>query len=98
MAIPKPRAEAIELQDNATHADGQSSNFGPDQEPIITKTPYLKLFSSAFTFFVAGVNDGSLGALVPYLMRSYHIETSFVSILYVSDRIHFILQDPNILV
>ena len=31
---------------------------------------------------VAGVNDGSLGALLPYALRGYHISTGSVAILY----------------
>jgi fucose permease len=42
----------------------------------------LKLGSAAFAFFVAGVNDGSLGALLPYALRGYHISTGSVAILY----------------
>jgi fucose permease len=42
----------------------------------------LKLGSAAFAFFVAGVNDGSLGALLPYALRGYHINTGSVAILY----------------
>jgi fucose permease len=35
-----------------------------------------------FAFFVAGVNDGSLGALLPYARRGYRITTGSVAILY----------------
>ncbi|KXX79335.1 Bypass of stop codon protein 6 [Madurella mycetomatis] len=42
----------------------------------------VKLISSGFSFFVAGVNDGSLGALIPYVIRSYGITTAVVSVLY----------------
>jgi len=42
----------------------------------------IKLTSAAFAFFCAGTNDGSLGALVPYLLRGYSVGTGSVSKLY----------------
>jgi len=47
-----------------------------------TPLPLLKLLSAGFSFFVAGTNDGSIGALIPYILSSYHIGTSFIAILY----------------
>lgn len=41
----------------------------------------LKLFSAGFSFFVAGVNDGCLGPLIPYVVRVYGISTAVVSIM-----------------
>ncbi|KAH8429378.1 uncharacterized protein LDX57_007042 [Aspergillus melleus] len=41
----------------------------------------LKLVSAGFAFFVAGLNDGSLGALIPYIRESYHIDTNLVSVV-----------------
>ncbi|KAF7557842.1 hypothetical protein G7Z17_g358 [Cylindrodendrum hubeiense] len=45
----------------------------------IDRATYLKITSAAFSFFVAGVNDGSFGALVPYVIRDYGINTAIVS-------------------
>ncbi|KAL2808255.1 major facilitator superfamily domain-containing protein [Aspergillus granulosus] len=50
--------------------------------PPIPRLLLLKLISSGFSFFVAGVNDGSLGALIPYIRQEYDINTDMVSILY----------------
>jgi hypothetical protein len=41
-----------------------------------------KLLSAGFSFFVAGTNDGSIGALIPYMIESYNIETSLIALLY----------------
>lgn len=57
-------------------------------EPAPSKPPYFKISSAAFSFFVAGVNDGSLGSIIPYLMESYCINTNMVAILYVEQQ-HF---------
>ena len=46
-----------------------------------TKWLYFKVLSAGFSFFVAGVNDGSLGSVIPYVMVSYKINTDMVSIL-----------------
>jgi fucose permease len=38
-----------------------------------------QLISCGVSFFVAGVNDGSLGALLPYVIRSYGLTTAIAS-------------------
>lgn len=45
------------------------------------KAPIGKLLSAGFSFFVAGVNDGSIGALLPYIIREYHVSRAIVSAL-----------------
>ncbi|KAM0548033.1 hypothetical protein ACHAPJ_010091 [Fusarium lateritium] len=42
----------------------------------------LKILSAGFSFFVAGVNDGSIGALVPHIIRDYDVTTAIVSSVY----------------
>lgn len=39
----------------------------------------FQLISCGVSFFVAGVNDGSLGALLPYVIRSYGLTTAIAS-------------------
>jgi hypothetical protein len=39
----------------------------------------FQLISCGVSFFVAGVNDGSLGALLPYIIRSYGQTTAIAS-------------------
>ncbi|KAJ5925392.1 Major facilitator superfamily domain general substrate transporter [Penicillium verhagenii] len=79
--------ETIVLQ--ARNSDTQSQEPGPDvlqeSEPNQqqqTKWLYPKIFSAGVSFFVAGVNDGSLGSLIPYIIRSYDIGTNMVAVLY----------------
>ncbi|KAE8154699.1 major facilitator superfamily domain-containing protein, partial [Aspergillus avenaceus] len=52
--------------------------------PPEPQTPrlFFKLISAGFAFFVAGVNDGSLGSLIPYIREAYHIDTNLVSVVY----------------
>lgn len=58
------------------------SNVAFNAETQLTLPTALKLASAAYAFFVAGVNDGSLGALLPYALRGYRITTGSVAILY----------------
>ncbi|KAL2859898.1 putative MFS transporter [Aspergillus lucknowensis] len=53
-------------------------------DPVEPPVPrlLLKLITSGFSFFVAGVNDGSLGALIPYIRQQYDIGTNMVSVVY----------------
>ncbi|KAL4742442.1 major facilitator superfamily domain-containing protein [Aspergillus similis] len=53
-----------------------------EAEPPAPRLLLLKLISSGFSFFVAGLNDGSLGALIPYIRQEYDIDTNMVSIVY----------------
>lgn len=39
----------------------------------------FQLTSCGVSFFVAGVNDGSLGALLPYVIRSYGLTAAIAS-------------------
>lgn len=54
----------------------------PSTTQKLDRATLLKLISAGYSFFVAGVNDGSIGALIPYVIRSYGITTAVVSALY----------------
>lgn len=45
------------------------------------KAPYLKLFGAGFSFFCAGVNDGTLGPLVPYILATFSLKTGDIAIM-----------------
>lgn len=53
------------------------------QEPDTSqpKASSFQILSAGISFFVAGTNDGSLGSLIPYVMRSYGINANMISIL-----------------
>ncbi|EKG11611.1 Major facilitator superfamily [Macrophomina phaseolina MS6] len=72
------REESIELPQAGQH---HGSPLNAEPEPVAPRTQ-IKLISAGFSFFVAGVNDSSLGALIPYLIRSYGINTAMVSVIY----------------
>ena len=60
--------------DQATcESEGRPSNQ-------IDRKTALKLLSALFSFFLAGINDGSVGSIIPYLIRDYGISTAIVSV------------------
>lgn len=62
----------------------QGENITPvEAEPSVAQPTY-RLISAGFAFFVAGVNDGSLGALMPYVLQSYRIGTNVVAAVLVA--------------
>jgi hypothetical protein len=68
--------------ENSSSITPHTSNYFTEDNA--TALPLLKLLSAGFSFFVAGTNDGSIGALIPYILLSYSIGTSFIAILYPS--------------
>ncbi|KZL66635.1 glucose and galactose transporter [Colletotrichum tofieldiae] len=54
----------------------------PDNDDKLDKATLLKLIAAGFAFFISGVNDGSVGPLLPYMIRDYNISTAVVSIVY----------------
>lgn len=51
-------------------------------EGVMEEKKATRIAAAAFCFLVAGVNDGSLGALVPYLLRSYGLSSSAVGLIW----------------
>ena len=79
--------ELITVPDHAVveaHDESQPPrNAVSTEEPVsLTLNVKLKLFCAGFSFFFAGTNDGSLGPLIPYLLKDYNISTSSIAILY----------------
>lgn len=50
-----------------------------DRQP--PSSPWLKLLVAGFSFFCAGVNDGTLGPVIPYILDSFAIGTGEVAIM-----------------
>ena len=87
MASPKQADFELQVQSQESAPAVQyenptiSSTFPGAPETKVAPRRTWKLFSAGFSFFVAGVNDGSMGALLPYMLKEYHIGTSFIAIL-----------------
>jgi hypothetical protein len=50
-----------------------------DADRIQSSQTKLRMISCGVSFFVAGVNDGSLGALLPYVIRTHGLTTAIAS-------------------
>ncbi|KGO72757.1 Major facilitator superfamily domain, general substrate transporter [Penicillium italicum] len=77
------QTETILLQTRAsTEAIPAEHDRSQDSSPPEPKWMYMKILSAGLSFFVAGVNDGSLGSIIPYVIRTYDIGTNMVAVLY----------------
>jgi hypothetical protein len=50
-------------------------------EAFLTRKTLLKVIAASISFFFAGNNDGSLGALTPYILRTYNVGTEYVALM-----------------
>lgn len=57
----------------------ETEDHSPGVTSQLDKATPLKLISAGFSFFVAGINDGSLGALIPWIIRDYGLNTAILS-------------------
>src|SRR5438477_2099384 len=80
--IPMTLLTTSNTEDRLERQPETPSTVVSEAQSPLTLPVALKLGSAAFAFFVAGVNDGSLGALLPYALRGYHISTGSVAVLY----------------
>lgn len=61
------------------------------------KSPYMNRWRAAAClvgYFTQGLNDGAVGALLPYLEHQYHISYSVVSILFMARTLGFLTAGP----
>ncbi|KAF2475410.1 MFS general substrate transporter [Lindgomyces ingoldianus] len=73
----------IELPILNTSSRHPAQRVNPTQEETdLTQANILKIIAAGFSFFFAGTNDGSLGALTPYILRTYHVGTEYIALIY----------------
>ena len=78
-AVSANDVELVPIDRRQSHHD---EGPGSTQCPDVPRRDWKLLFqlvSCGVSFFVAGVNDGSLGALLPYIIRSYGLTTAIAS-------------------
>ena len=68
----------IDIAPSAHREDATS----PTANLEMNRDNVLKIVVAGFPFFFAGTNDGSLGALTPYILRTYHMGTQYVALMY----------------
>jgi hypothetical protein len=72
--------ELVPIDRNARDVnDGETSLTREAQNNTRDWNRLFQLISCGVSFFVAGVNDGSLSALLPYIIRSYGLTTAIAS-------------------
>jgi hypothetical protein len=81
-AHQSPAAEMIELQpfQNAIPQTVEGAQAANDSTAL-TRDNLLKVLAASMSFFFAGNNDGSLGALTPYILRTYSVGTEHVALM-----------------
>ncbi|KAF2711060.1 MFS general substrate transporter [Pleomassaria siparia CBS 279.74] len=62
-----------------------------NEESGMSKKNMFKIVASGGTFFFAGSNDGSLGALTPYILRTYNVGTEWVALIYAATFLGWVL-------
>ena len=70
----------IRKQVSPARSQPESQNGSGSAQPP-PSSPWLKLLVAGFSFFCAGVNDGTLGPLIPYILASFSIGTGEVAIM-----------------
>ena len=83
-AVIKLEPVPSETRQNAlsnTSGEPQPPAETPPDEVGIDRATYLKLISAGLSFLVTGVNDGSIGAPIPYIIREHKVSTAIVSIM-----------------
>lgn len=81
-ARPASQPPSIELE--AVPTSGSNCVGDPPAREVASQeqpAPVVKLVGSGFSFFCAGVNDGTLGALVPYILSTFAISTGKIAIM-----------------
>ena len=47
----------------------------------------LKLICADFSFFYAGTNDGTIGPLLPYILRRYKVDSALATVMFAREPI-----------
>lgn len=85
MSTTREPANSARARDGGRRVGGEepvSQSPAPTTTNALSTSAKLRFASCGLCFFVAGLNDGCIGALVPYLLTEYAITTSFVGIVY----------------
>lgn len=82
-------AQQIELQDVRCKDSSNPQNWTSEAMPLgdfsqtsRIKSNTFKVVAASMGFFFAGNNDGSLGALTPYILRTYGVGTEYIALIY----------------
>lgn len=68
-------------ESRAAWPDAGPEMEGPAAGQQKPRSPLLKIIGAGFSFFCAGVNDGTLGPLIPYMLATFSIGTGEVAVM-----------------
>jgi hypothetical protein len=71
--------DALDVDEQRHRAANDGSQSDP--APAAKALPIFKVASASFSFFCAGVDGGTLGPLIPYIIKSFAIGTGEVAIM-----------------
>lgn len=89
-AIPMAELEVQRQQEQRERLDLRDPEVAAGTDPadvqhaVVYQTPavpYFKLLVAGFSYLCAGVNDGTLGPLIPHIIDTFHIGTGEVAIM-----------------
>ncbi|TLD26814.1 hypothetical protein PspLS_05327 [Pyricularia sp. CBS 133598] len=80
----RPTSHHRRQQKQTSEQDAASPDRAEEmpQDAPSAKVPYAKLIGCGFSFFFSGVNDGTLGPLIPYIQNTFSIGTGEIAIIY----------------
>jgi hypothetical protein len=74
--------EEIELETNQPDKNTHLERSQPaNDDTSLTCKTLFRVIAASISFFFAGNNDGSLGALTPYILRTYGVGTEYVALM-----------------
>ena len=79
LSSPAPWAQTQQTDHQASQPAEPTEPTGNQSSGKLDRRTLLKVASASFSFFVAGVNDGSVGAIIPHVIREYNVNTDIVS-------------------
>ncbi|KAI1468435.1 MFS general substrate transporter [Daldinia caldariorum] len=79
------RAPAAKDAEASTPVRAEGGDSPAEEAGVVRsepETPFAKLIVAGYSFFCAGVNDGTLGPLIPYIISSFRVGTGEIAIIY----------------
>lgn len=94
-----PTLTALDLEDNVDTSSPIQANIQQNVTSVLPslKSPYLNRWRAAaclIAYFTQGLNDGAIGALLPYVERRYHVSYAIVSLLFMAKAIGSLTAGP----
>ncbi|KAF1972704.1 MFS general substrate transporter [Bimuria novae-zelandiae CBS 107.79] len=79
------------IQNNSSPTVHTGEESTPNDDLVLNKKTITKILAVGFLFLFAGLNDGSLGALTPYILRTNNVGTEMVALIYAATFLGWLL-------